>query len=46
MDKKELKMYATPEVEIVNVAIEGHIMTVSLDEDESSLPNPEENMED
>jgi hypothetical protein len=47
MDKKDLKMYAAPEMEIVGLMIESQLLSGSpLGPDESALPNPEENIED
>jgi hypothetical protein len=47
MDKKVLKMYEAPEVEIVELEVEAQILAgSSLNPDESILPDPDENMED
>jgi len=46
MDKKDLKMYSAPAMELVEMEIEGQLLSGSLDPDESKLPNPDENMED
>lgn len=47
MDKKVLKWYEAPAVEIVELEVEGQILAgSSLNPDESILPDPDENMED
>jgi hypothetical protein len=47
MDKKVLKWYEAPAVEIVELEVEGQILAgSSVDPGESILPDPDENMED
>ena len=44
MDKKELKLYVTPEQEIINLELEGHVLTIS-DPNGGELPtNPVEDL--